>query len=71
MSDGNGTLDIGDESIELPLLEATVGQPAIDISRLRSSLGHVTFDPGFANTAGTRSSITYINGASGELRHRG
>jgi citrate synthase len=71
MSESNGTLSIGEASIELPRLEATVGQPALDISRLRADSGHITFDPGFANTAGTRSAMTYIDGASGELRHRG
>lgn len=71
MNEGNGTLSIGDASVELPRLEATVGQPAIDIGRIRAELGYVTFDLGFANTAGTRSAITYIDGAAGELRHRG
>jgi citrate synthase len=71
MSEVNGILNIGDASLELPTLEPTVGQPALDIRNLRSELGHVTFDPGFANTANARSSLTYINGAVGELRHRG
>jgi citrate synthase len=31
----------------------------------------VTFDPGFANTAIAKSSITYIDGGAGELRYRG
>ena len=33
--------------------------------------GSVTFDPGFANTAATKSSLTYVNGGEGMLRHRG
>ncbi|KAA3641348.1 MAG: citrate synthase [Armatimonadetes bacterium] len=71
MSDSKARLSIGDTILELDKLEATVGQPAIDIRRLRADAGHVTFDPGFANTANARSEITYINGAAGELRHRG
>ncbi len=71
MSEGNGMLSIGDASLELPTLEATVGQPALDIREIRNQLGHITFDPGFANTASARSSITYIDGSVGELRHRG
>lgn len=71
MSDSNAKLTIGDMSLDLPRLEATVGQSAVDITRLRAELGHVTYDPGFANTANAQSSITYINGAAGELRHRG
>jgi citrate synthase len=49
----------------------SVGNVGFDISRMRSDLGLVTYDPGFANTASTRSSITYINGAEGTLTHRG
>ncbi len=71
MSEAKGTLNIGEASLELPILEASVGSPALDIRRLRADSGHVTFDPGFANTAGARSSLTYVDGAAGELRHRG
>ncbi|RPI23272.1 MAG: citrate synthase [Actinobacteria bacterium] len=70
MSD-KANLEVGQDVIELDILPATLGSPGIDISRLRSDVGHVTYDPGFANTAATRSSITYINGAEGTLRHRG
>ena len=31
----------------------------------------MSYDPGFANTASTRSSITYIDGEKGILRYRG
>ena len=71
MSEVNGTLNIGDASLELETLKATAGRPALDIRRLGAELGHVTFDPGFANTANAKSSLTYIDGAAGELRHRG
>ncbi|MEZ5176001.1 MAG: citrate synthase [Acidimicrobiia bacterium] len=71
MSDAKARLQIGDASLELDTFEVSAGQPGIDIRRLRAEIGHVTFDPGFANTANARSAITYINGAAGELRHRG
>lgn len=71
MSDSNAKLTIGESSLDLAVLEATAGQSAVDITRMRAELGHVTYDPGFANTANAQSSITYINGAAGELRHRG
>jgi len=71
MSEINAKLTMGDSTLDIQRLEATVGQSALDITRLRADLGHVTFDPGFANTANAKSSITYINGAAGELRHRG
>lgn len=71
MSESKATLNIGDATLELDTLAATAGQPALDIRHLRDELKHVTFDPGFGNTASARSEITYINGAAGELRHRG
>mgnify|MGYP002063510945 CR=1 FL=1 len=55
----------------LPVAEPTVGNPGLEIQKLRNQSGAVTFDPGFANTAGARSSITYIDGGAGVLQHRG
>jgi citrate synthase len=57
--------------VSLDIHEPSVGKPAIDILQLRSKTGHVTFDPGFGNTAAARSTITYINGAEGVLLYRG
>ncbi|MCH7844840.1 MAG: citrate synthase [Acidobacteria bacterium] len=71
MTDRTAELTIGDQQLELPIIEPTIGNDGLGISSLRNITGDVTFDPGFANTAGTRSSITYINGAEGILRHRG
>ncbi|MGL5857163.1 MAG: citrate synthase [Angustibacter sp.] len=50
---------------------ATEGDDAFNISPLLARTGHVTFDPGFVNTASCRSSITYIDGGAGILRYRG
>ena len=55
----------------LPVVEPTIGNPGLGIKQLRNDTGAVTFDPGFANTAGARSSITYIDGGAGVLQHRG
>jgi len=71
MSDRHATLRLDDAETELAIVDANVGQPGLDVSTLRSSAGYVAFDPGFANTAGIRSQITYVNGEEGELRHRG
>ncbi len=71
MSD-NATLTIGDSSVEFPAVEPSEGNSAFDIAKLRSATGgHVTYDPGFMNTANTRSAITYIDGDEGILRYRG
>ncbi len=62
-------LDSGD--LELPIVQATDGPSGLGISKLLDSTGHVTFDPGFANTASATSAITYIDGDAGILRYRG
>ena len=55
----------------LPVVEPTIGNPGLRVEQLRNDTGAVTFDPGFANTAGARSTITYIDGGAGVLQHRG
>lgn len=47
------------------------GEKSIDISKLRSSTGYITYDPGFVNTGSCMSSICYIDGEKGILRYRG
>ena len=64
-------LRYGDEELTLPVEESTVGDDGVDISALRSSLGLVTLDRGFANTAEGTSTVTFINGEEGILRYRG
>ncbi len=64
-------LDYDGQRRDYDTLIPSVGNVGFDISRMRADLGLVTYDPGFANTASTRSAITYINGAEGTLTHRG
>jgi len=71
MGERNAKLDLGNGITELEVHQPTIGQPGIDILKLRPQTGHVTFDPGFGNTAAARSTITYINGAEGVLLYRG
>jgi citrate synthase len=73
MSDSakSATLSIDDKSIELPIVEGSEGERAIDIGKLRSSTGLITLDPGFANTGACQSAITFIDGEKGILRYRG
>jgi citrate synthase len=54
-----------------PVLHATEGSDAYDVSKLLKETGRVTLDPGFVNTASCRSAITYIDGDAGILRYRG
>jgi len=65
------TLSLGDRIAEFPVLAATDGRDAVDLSSFTKQTGLNTFDPGFVNTAATRSAITYIDGDAGILRYRG
>ena len=62
---------IDGQTFELPIIEGTEGERAIDISRLRQETGLITLDPGYANTGSCQSSITFMNGEKGVLRYRG
>ena len=64
-------LRVGDRTIELPILAGSEGERALDVRKLRDATGLVTFDPGYANTGGCRSKITFIDGDQGILRYRG
>ncbi len=64
-------LQIGEREFELPIEQSTDGQPAINISTLLKDAGLVTLDYGYANTAPTRSSVTFLDGEAGVLRYRG
>ncbi|MGY8826642.1 MAG: citrate synthase [Candidatus Latescibacterota bacterium] len=70
MSD-TAQLNLGDQSIELPILVGTEGEKAIDISKLRAETGYVTIDQGYGNTGSCESDITFIDGEKGILRYRG
>ena len=64
-------LRVGGKTIELPVVTGTEGERAIDISRLRADTGHITLDPGYANTGSCQSAIAFIDGEKGILRYRG
>ena len=58
-------------SHKIPVLKGTEGPNVLDISSLYKETGMFTYDPGFTSTASCSSSITYIDGHNGILRHRG
>ena len=70
MADRKATLKAGDKEVEFPILSGTAGHDVIDIRALGAA-GYFTFDPGFMATGSCESAITYIDGAKGELLHRG
>lgn len=71
MASDKATLEINGKKYELPLIEGTENETAIDISTLRSQTGAITLDIGYKNTGSTRSAITFLNGEEGILHHRG
>ena len=64
-------LSIQGKEIELPLIIGSEKEVAIDISDLRTSTGAITLDIGYKNSGATTSSITYLDGEEGILRHCG
>ena len=56
---------------ELPVIIGTENEKALDISKLRDQSGLITLDSGFKNTGSCGSTITFLNGEEGILRHRG
>lgn len=65
------TLAIGDETYQLPIIEGTRGDKAIDIRSLLKQTGYITLDSGYMNTGACTSSITFLDGAKGVLDYRG
>lgn len=55
----------------MTIAQAAEGNDGIDLGKLLASTGYTTYDPGFVNTASTKSAITYIDGEEGILRYRG
>ncbi|MEQ9568775.1 MAG: citrate/2-methylcitrate synthase, partial [Longimicrobiales bacterium] len=71
------TLSIRDnrtgKEYEVDVLEGDVIR-AMDLRQIKvndDDFGMMSYDPAFTNTASTRSSITYIDGANGILEYRG
>ena len=59
-------------SYEVPIENDTI--KAIDLRQIKvdaEEFGTMTYDPGYTNTASTKSKITYIDGDKGILRYRG
>jgi citrate synthase len=71
MSDRTAKLTYDGGEIEFPIVPGSEGNDGIDISRLRADTGMIALDYGFANTAATRSGVSFVDGDAGELRYRG
>ncbi len=64
-------LELNGKKFELPVIEGTENEKAIDINDLRNQTGYVTLDSGYKNTGATVSGITFLDGEEGILRYRG
>jgi len=64
-------LVVRSKEVELPVIEGTEHEVAIDISKLRAQTGVITLDDGYVNTGSCKSAITFIDGDKGILRYRG
>jgi citrate synthase len=64
-------LDLGDKTIDLPIITGSEGEKGVDITALRGTTGYITLDNGYMNTGSCKSGITFLNGEKGILRYRG
>ena len=71
MSQEMAELKLDGKTYNLPVLEGSEGEKAIDIRKLRAESGAITLDSGFGNTGACQSAITFIDGENGILRYRG
>jgi citrate synthase len=69
--DKTAELKLDGKSYQLPLIEGSEGERAVDISALRNQTGYITLDDGYGNTGSCQSHITFIDGEKGILRYRG
>jgi len=59
------------KTIQLPVIEGSVGPATLDIGNLYRETGYFTYDQGYVGTASCSSAITYIDGDAGVLLYRG
>jgi citrate synthase len=64
-------LIVDGKTCQLPLIEGTEKELAVDIADLRNKTGYITLDDGYANTGSCQSKVTFIDGEQGILRYRG
>jgi citrate synthase len=65
------SLSLDGKTIALDVLEGTMGERGVNLSRVKADTGCYAFDPAMVNTAVCRSAITFVDGEKGVLMHRG
>ncbi|MBU0663289.1 MAG: citrate synthase [Proteobacteria bacterium] len=71
MSEKHAILTIKDQTYQLPLIEGSEGDKAMDIRTLLKDTGYITLDSGYMNTGSCKSAITFLDGQKGILNYRG
>jgi citrate synthase len=66
-----GRIDTPNGGLPLSITTSIEGPSGLDVGKMLSQTGYVTYDPGFMNTSACESAITYIDGDAGILRYRG
>ncbi len=64
-------IDLDGKRFDLPFIEGSEGEKAVDITHFRKETGYITYDPAYVNTGSCSSGITFIDGEKGILRYRG
>jgi len=67
----NASITLDGKTFELPVVQGSEDEKAIDIQNLRTESGYITLDSGYKNTGATTSEITFLDGETGILRYRG
>ncbi len=65
------SLKLDNKEYPLPVIVGTEGEKAIDTRKLRADTGYIAYDQGYGNTGSCESTITFLDGENGVLRHRG
>lgn len=71
MSNNIAIIKLDGKEYELPIIEGSMGEKAIDIRSLLKTTGYITLDSGYQNTGSCTSTITYLDGKEGILNYRG
>ena len=71
MLEKHATLTIEDREYQLPFVEGSEGDKAVDIRTLLKDTGYITLDSGYMNTGSCKSAITFVDGQKGILNYRG
>ena len=56
----NASITLDGKTFELPVIQGSEDEKAIDIQSLRAESGYITLDSGYKNTGATTSEITFF-----------